>query len=362
MDITQLQSVISYAKYFEYNTQVLKALVNSLSAVEQAELLNQPIFDYEVLSYIKSLLNKKSEDTKTNKKIEKPKRNRSFSKLIKDYNTHGSREKAREELAERLQHLTFGEQRKAVRILLSGKKVDREIAYRFLAGNWDAVYEKEIEEAFESSGDMWAAQLITDRCDTSYVIEHLEELKKLCYSSVRLRIPSTEPIDRAKVSNKCYLYLLAKLHLTAPEDDIAETFYRILWKYLSIYDIRLDLGQKYESPLQNELLKSSIWCIGELKQTQLLLDIASFDGQCRKQFVEEGVVNVKKVLVESIKGKPYAGKFQEMLSLEIEARGTQSSRKTIWSDDYYSLVDEDIENSMYHSERHANYDDIDSPF
>ncbi|MCQ2078176.1 MAG: hypothetical protein MJZ20_14305 [Bacteroidaceae bacterium] len=289
--MTQNDIIRNYAQRADCDWNILRAMMSTLSSADLNELsfqADEPIIGRAVnsIAYQRS----PSSNTANPHYL-------SVKTLLANYHTKGKRMKARKELQTRLPYLSYVEQKQVLTTFLHDCRLDRDWALKFLFNHWDARFEKDVIRIFEWSRSNASARVICKWGSPKYISAHLEELSEAdSYLHARLRLPADAPIDIDQCHYE-YLYLAAKLHLKVPR----VLAYNIMMKDLGC--ILASCTQKYDEwhPTYQSLseitkIKHLIWCLGELKQFEILQWFAHVNETTKPMIAANDVPAIMKEL------------------------------------------------------------------
>lgn len=289
--MTQNDIIRNYAHNANCDWNILRAMMSTLSSAELDELSNQtdePI----IWRAVDSIMQQRTPPQKTTNPHYS-----SVKTLLSNYHTKGKKATARKELQTRLPYLSYLEQKQVLITFLHDCWTDSNWALHYLFNHWDERLEKEVIALFETNHDNASAKIICKWGPTEYIYQYLEELSQAdSYLHVRLRLPAEDPIDRAQLTDNEYLYLAAKLHI---EMQMTEAYNTLINELARIkYDglIGIDGRVKYNSLADFPNIKYIIWCLGELKQFEILQWFAHVNETTRPLIVANDVPAILKEL------------------------------------------------------------------
>lgn len=261
--MTQNDIIRNYAQRVDCDWNILRAMMSALSSAEFDELsyqADEPIIGRAV----SSITHQRSPSSNTTNP-----HYLSVKTLLANYHTRGKRMKARKELRTRLPYLSYVEQKQVLTTFLHNYPTDCNWALRFLFNHWDARFEKEVIRIFEWSRSRASARVICKWGSPKYISDHIEELSIAdSYLHARLRLPADAPIDMEQCYYE-YLYLAAKLHLKVPRVLAYNLMMKDLGCILASYEEKYN---EWHPTSLSEIreIRRIIWCLGELKQFELL--------------------------------------------------------------------------------------------
>lgn len=265
--MTQNEIIRNYAQRADCDWNILRAMMSTLSKTDLHTLYedaDEPI----IWRSVESITHQRPPSSNTANPHYS-----SVKTLLSNYHTKGKKTTARKELQTRLPYLSYMEQKQVLTTFLHDCQTDCNWTLGFLFNHWDARFEKDVIRIFEQSRSNASAKVICKWGSPKYISAHLEELSKAdSYLHACLRLPADAPITKARLSDKDYLYLAAKLHIEVTKTEA----YNTLIHYLSLikydYDTLIDIEGHaiYTSMVELPYIKHILWCLGELKQFEVL--------------------------------------------------------------------------------------------
>lgn len=263
--MTPTNLITQYAHHANCDWNLLRAMMSTLSSAELDELSNQadePI----IWRAVDSIMQQRTPTQKTTNPHYS-----SVKTLLSNYHIKGKKATARKELQTRLPYLSYLEQKQVLIAFLHNCKTDSNWALNYLFNHWDERLEKEVIALFEQNHDNASARIICKWGALEYIYQHLEELSQAdSYLHVRLRLPAHAPIAKTRLSDKEYLYLAAKLHIEVPMTEAYNTLINELARIKYDGLIGINGHVRYTSLVDFPNIKHILWCLGELKQFELL--------------------------------------------------------------------------------------------
>lgn len=197
-------------------------------------------------------------------------RNKSLSRLLKDYTTKGRIVKARAELKKRVPFASFAEQKKILCAFFENIAIDRQFALRFLDTNWDDFYTPYVEDTWQYFHEWQAAKVIVHHFPLEFIVAHQEALAHdYNYLQMRLRLPSDAPIDRSRLADSAYLYLCARQSIPVSEKEAERILYQNTLDIVGGANISTTV-------LDYRTVSSMVWSLGMLGKTGILLRFTGF--------------------------------------------------------------------------------------
>jgi len=222
--------------------------------------------------WVMDMANRKANADKRNlHRYDAVRRNKSIAQLLKEYHTKGKKVQARVELKQRIAYASFAEQKKVLCTFLDNASVDRLFALRHLETHWDDYFAPFVEKVWHLFHEMESARVITHHFPQDFIETHQTALAKdYLYLQVRLRLPTTAPIDRSRLSSSAYLYLCARQNLPVADAEAEQLFYQTV----------LDASAGYYFPKDDlcdiPAVSSMVWSLGMLRKTDILLRFIEF--------------------------------------------------------------------------------------
>jgi len=207
---------------------------------------------------------------------------RPVDELLADLNGIGRKQVARKELQVRLPYLTAYEQKQVIYTFLDTEvKTDRLFVLKYLYKHYDSQYSEAVRTVWELFHDFEAAKILTRFAPFEFVSENFEQLvSDYRYLPVRLRMPSSFPVDRSQLEMHEFLYLCARQQLSITEEEafacLSNTIHRQIDREGFYYD---------NSSLSTlTFIPSILWSLGELGFQNLIIRFYLEDERTKQLF------------------------------------------------------------------------------
>lgn len=280
-------------------TNILYALVESLKDTSLLDINND-----QVPYWIGLMAKKRAEANYQDlHKFDAVKRNKSITQLLKEYNTKGKKVKARVELKERIAYAAFSDQKKVICAFLDNVPMDRLFALKFLDTHWDEFYMSFVEKVWRLFHEMQAARVITHHFPTEFIINNQSDLiADYCYLQVRLRLPASYPVDKAKLSTREYLYLCARQAISITDVYAEKLFYQEILDHVADFFYNEHIGPSSIEKIRKNgdllngirVVNSMIWSLGMLGKTKILLQFIDFQRKVSASVIDNNWEEVRK--------------------------------------------------------------------
>lgn len=266
----QIANDVTHYAHSNYDLSTLWSLINSLSDEVKEILLTSE--DNDAVHHV---LWGMEYNANTNEDAVLPPKYGTIQQTIENFKTKGSRQNARKELRIRLPYMSYAEQEEIIRLMVDGAKIDRQWICQYLRKNWDDVHLPTVISLFEKYKEREAAFLVVKHASIEYVQEHEQELiVATSYLQVRLRYPSSAPINKELLSADEILYLFAKQNIDFEKyskyANINDTISNVI---LAAYHNAYRYGRPYEGFLSLPAVRRLNWCLSQLHQTSIILQI-----------------------------------------------------------------------------------------
>lgn len=194
---------------------------------------------------------------------------RPVADLLKDFNGIGKKQLARKELQVRLPYLTADEQKQVIYTFLDTEvKTDRVFVLKYLDKHFELMYLEAVKVVWELYHDFEAAKVLTHYAPDDFIVANFDQLvTDYRYLPVRLRMPSSTPVDRSKLEMHEFLYLCARQHLPITEEEAFAVLSNTIHRQLE----RERLNYEGLSLYKLTFIISILWSLGELGFENIIL-------------------------------------------------------------------------------------------
>lgn len=216
-------SIISYEA--PKDIKVMEALLSTLSKKDLEKL--QSLMPYSSLSSRIEFLLKEDESLRdrNGKQLTISTLLRHFTKKIK-----GKRSPARRQLQKRFDGQSFSVQVQIMRAFLNSTPGDRDWCYWKFMNWWDDVMIPDLEKAWTTYHDFKCVKAAALRLPESFVKEHQEEMERLDYKHVCLRLAHDKEyqIDKSKLSVTDFCYIISKNRRHISDEEAEQLLFGLI--------------------------------------------------------------------------------------------------------------------------------------
>lgn len=205
--------------------KVMEALLSTLSKKDLEKM--QSLMPYSSLSSRIEFLLKEDESLRdrNGKQLTISTLLRHFTKKIK-----GKRSPARWQLQKRFDGQSFSVQVQIMRAFLNSTPGDRDWCYWKFMNWWDDVMIPDLEKAWTTYHDFKCVKAAALRLPESFVKEHQEEMERLDYKHVCLRLAHDKEyqIDKSKLSVTDFCYIISKNRRHISDEEAEQLLFGLI--------------------------------------------------------------------------------------------------------------------------------------
>lgn len=247
--------------------RIIRALIRT-HPEEEWNTLNEDDTPLVIFDAIQTLYWEKDAFASHHEIKEQPKY-RPVAELLEDFNGVGKKQLARKELQVRLPYLAADEQKQIIYTFLdTAVKTDRVFVLKYLDKHFELMYLEAVKVVWELHHDFEAAKVLTHYASDDFIVENFEQLvTDYRYLPVRLRMPSSTPIDHSKLEMHEFLYLCARQHLPITEEEAFAVLSNTIHQQLERESLNYEGASLYKLTFINSIL----WSLGELGFENIIL-------------------------------------------------------------------------------------------
>lgn len=247
--------------------RIIRALIRT-HPEEERDTLNEDDTPMVIFDAIQTLYWEKDAFASHHEIKEQPKY-RPVAELLEDFNGVGKKQLARKELQVRLPYLAADEQKQIIYTFLdTAVKTDRVFVLKYLDKHFELMYLEAVKVVWELHHDFEAAKVLTHYASDDFIVENFEQLvTDYRYLPVRLRMPSSTPIDHSKLEMHEFLYLCARQHLPITEEEAFAVLSNTIHQQLERESLNYEGASLYKLAFINSIL----WSLGELGFENIIL-------------------------------------------------------------------------------------------
>lgn len=234
--------------------------------------------------------------------------------LLEDFNGIGKKQLARKELQVRLPYLTADEQKRVIYTFIdTAVKIDRVFVLKYLDKHFELMYLEAVKVVWELYHDFEAAKVLTHYASEEFIIANFEQLTTdYRYLPVRLRMPSSTPVDRSKLEMHELLYLCARQHLPITEEEAFTILVNTIHRQINREGINYESFSLYKLTF----ISSILWSLGELGFENIILRFYLENERIKSLPFIENEENRRTKLHEQLKADGFDRCFNLLHTLE----------------------------------------------
>lgn len=282
--------------------RIIRALIRT-HPDEEWDTLNEDDTPMVIFDAIQTLYWEKDAFASHHEIKEQPKY-RPVTELLEDFNGVGKKQLARKELQIRLPYLTADEQKRVIYTFLdTSAKTDRVFVLKYLDKHFELMYLEAVKVVWELYHDFEAAKVLTHYAPDEFIIANFEQLvDDYRYLPVRLRMPSSTPIDHSKLEMHEFLYLCARQHLPIAAEEAFAVLSNTIHQQLE----RESFNYKDPSLYKLTFISSILWSLGELGFEDIILRFYLENERTKPLFTSDNRDKVLSKLQEQLNKDGFA--------------------------------------------------------